>query len=72
LAELAVLDAGPGIPPADLAKVFEPFYSGKAEGMGIGLSISRGVAEAHGGSLVAENRPEGGACFRLTLPTLPA
>lgn len=71
-AELAVLDAGPGIPPAELARVFEPFYSRKAEGMGIGLSISRSVAEAHGGSLVAENRAEGGACFRLMLPTLPA
>jgi C4-dicarboxylate-specific signal transduction histidine kinase len=69
-AELAVLDAGPGIPPADLHRVFEPFYSRKAEGMGIGLSISRSVAEAHGGSLVAENRAEGGACFRLILPVL--
>jgi len=69
-AELAVLDAGPGIPPADLHRVFEPFYSRKAEGMGIGLSISRSVAEAHGGSLVAENRAEGGACFRLILPAL--
>lgn len=64
-----MLDAGPGIPPADLAKVFEPFYSQKAGGMGIGLSISRSVAEAHGGSLVAENRADGGACFRLILPT---
>jgi len=72
LAELAVLDAGPGIPPADLHRVFEPFYSRKADGMGIGLSISRGVAEAHGGSLVAENRAEGGACFRLILPAMRA
>ena len=70
--ELAVLDAGPGLPPADPHIVFEPFYSSKAEGMGIGLSISRSIAEAHGGHLVAENRAEGGACFRLTLPTLPA
>jgi len=68
-AELAVLDTGPGVPVADLARVFEPFFSRKAEGMGIGLSISRGVAEAHGGSLVVENRAEGGACFRLVLPT---
>jgi C4-dicarboxylate-specific signal transduction histidine kinase len=71
-AELAVLDAGPGIPPEELGRVFEPFYSRKAEGMGIGLSISRSVAEAHGGELVAENRAEGGACFRLMLPTRPA
>jgi signal transduction histidine kinase len=71
-AELAVLDSGRGIAAADLERVFEPFFTGKADGMGIGLSISRSVAEAHGGSLVAENRAEGGACFRLMLPAVNA
>jgi two-component system NtrC family sensor kinase len=64
-----VADTGPGIPPETLALIFEPFYSSKrrAGGSGLGLSISRGIAQMHGGDLAAESRP-GGASFILTLP----
>jgi signal transduction histidine kinase len=68
LAVLSVEDEGPGIPDAVLPRVFEPFYTTKSEGTGLGLAISLRIAEAHGGSLTAENRAEGGARFTLSLP----
>jgi two-component system sensor kinase FixL len=52
-------------------KLFEPFVSGKADGMGIGLSVSRNIIESHGGRIWAETGPEGGAAFRFTLPRAP-
>lgn len=66
--ELEVEDNGPGIPPAMMDTLFEAFASSKPDGMGVGLSISRTIVEAHGGTLSAANRPEGGACFRVSLP----
>jgi len=51
-----------------LKKIFEPFYTSKAEGMGMGLSIARTIIEAHSGQISAENRDPGGASFRITLP----
>jgi signal transduction histidine kinase len=65
---VSVLDSGPGIPAESLARVFEPFYSTKPEGMGMGLAVSKTIIEAHQGELWAENRPEGGACFSFTVP----
>ena len=67
-AELSISDRGPGIPAERLKDVFEPFFTAKAEGMGIGLSIARTLVEAHNGQISAVNAPEAGAVFRVRLP----
>jgi signal transduction histidine kinase len=66
--ETVVSDTGHGIPTDQLATIFEPFVTTKAEGLGVGLSIARSIVEAHGGGIEAANNPEGGATFRFTLP----
>ena len=63
-----VVDTGPGIAPEIADRLFQPFFTTKAEGMGIGLSICRTIIESHGGELIAEANPEGGTIFRFTLP----
>ncbi len=65
---VAIADSGPGIPPGLLEKIFEPFFTTKQRGSGLGLAISAGVAQAHGARLQAENRPGGGAVFRVEFP----
>lgn len=65
--ELAVLDTGSGL-GENINRIFEPFFTTRDDGMGLGLRISRSIAEAHGGELLASNRPEGGAIFRVLLP----
>ena len=70
-AELSVSDRGPGIPEDKLKEVFEPFFTSKAEGMGMGLSIARTIVEAHNGQIWAQNRIHGGASFRIRLPLSP-
>jgi len=67
--EVAVSDSGQGILPEKLGIIFEPFFTTKENGMGIGLSISRTIIEAHGGRIWAENSTPEGATFRFTLPT---
>ena len=67
-AELSVSDPGSGIPEDKLKEVFEPFFTSKAEGMGMGLSIARTIIEAHQGLISAKNRDHGGASFRIKLP----
>jgi signal transduction histidine kinase len=65
---LVVRDSGPGIPPANLERVFEGFFSTKEDGMGIGLAICQSIMAAHGGAITAANHAEGGAAFRITMP----
>ncbi|UYY58086.1 PAS domain-containing protein [Sphingomonas sp. S2-65] len=67
-----VSDTGPGIPEGEFEKLFQPFYTTKPTGIGMGLQICRSAVEALGGELAAMNRPEGGALFTFTLPSLEA
>ncbi len=70
---LLVRDFGPGIPVQDLGRVFEPFYTTKkaGQGLGLGLSISYRIIESMGGRLSAENHPTEGAVFKISLPKAP-
>lgn len=64
---VAVEDQGPGIPAGITDRIFEPFFSTKPEGTGMGLAICRSIVEAHNGRLSASNSPNGGAVFRFTV-----
>ncbi|MDZ7276947.1 two-component system sensor histidine kinase KdpD [Pantoea eucrina] len=70
--EIAVWDNGPGIPAENITRIFDKFVRGDKEsavpGVGLGLAISKTIIESHQGRIWAENRPEGGAAFRLSLP----
>jgi signal transduction histidine kinase len=67
--EITIADNGPGIPEDVAGRLFEPFVSSKHDGMGLGLSISRSIIEAHDGKLTAEPNPGGGTIFRFSLPS---
>ncbi|TGM03536.1 sensor histidine kinase KdpD [Leptospira barantonii] len=72
--QYVVEDNGPGIPEEELEKIFEKFYRSKNQshvGSGLGLSISKSIVETHGGTLIAENRKEGGARFCIEIPVKP-
>jgi len=72
-AELSVCDAGTGIPPAAMDRLFAPFFTTKPDGLGIGLRLSRTIAEVHDGTLKGSNNSDGvGATFRMVLPGNPA
>ena len=66
--EVEVSDTGAGIPPEQANRIFEPFYSTKSSGTGMGLAICRSIVEAHGGSISAGKASSGGAAIRFTLP----
>jgi signal transduction histidine kinase len=63
-----VRDHGPGIPPADLERIFEPFYTTRPTGTGLGLAVAQRIVQMHGGTLTAANDPGGGASFRMAIP----
>ena len=67
-AEISVRDTGPGIAVEDLENVFNPFFTTKPSGMGMGLAIVRTIIEAHHGQISAENQLSGGALFTVRLP----
>jgi two-component system sensor kinase FixL len=66
--EVSVIDSGPGIAPEMVAQLFKPFVTSKPDGMGIGLSVSQSIIEAHGGTIRAEPNTGGGTIFRFNLP----
>jgi signal transduction histidine kinase len=69
--ELRFVDNGPGLPSEVLDRLFEPFYTTRKRGIGLGLSISHSIIQQHGGTITASNAPGGGAVIVLTLPVAP-
>ena len=69
LLRITVADRGPGIPPEQLEQVFAPFFTTRADGLGLGLNICRTIVEAHGGFMTVENRAQG-AALSFTLATV--
>jgi PAS domain S-box-containing protein len=72
MAEFAVIDHGCGVPAENRTNLFQPFFSTKSDGMGMGLNICRSIVEFHQGRLSLEDNPEGGTIFRFTLPLATA
>lgn len=66
--EVTVADRGPGVPPAVRERLFQPFASGRADGVGLGLALARRIVVLHGGRLALEDRPGGGTVARVSLP----
>jgi two-component system sensor kinase FixL len=67
MVEFAVVDSGTGVAAEQLPHLFEPFYTTKKNGMGIGLAISKTIVEMHGGEIMATNNPDGGTTVRFTV-----
>jgi signal transduction histidine kinase len=64
---IRIEDTGPGIPGGSTSRIFDPFYTTKAGGIGLGLAIVRRIVEDHGGDIAVESSQEKGTCFTLTL-----
>jgi two-component system NtrC family sensor kinase len=67
--EVAISDTGPGIPPDAVSKLFDPFYTTKSTGTGLGLAVSYGIVQSHGGTIEVDSEPGYGATFIVRLPT---
>ena len=65
---LRVTDTGCGLSETDKERLFEPFYSTKQTGLGLGLAVTRRIVKSHGGSILADNRQGGGAIFEFRIP----
>ena len=65
---IEIQDSGCGIPPENLDKIFEPFFSTIKDGSGLGLAVSYGIVRNHQGELTVKSQPGKGACFTITLP----
>lgn len=68
--EILVADTGVGIPPENLGQIFNPFFTTRGDGTGLGLSVSYGIIRDHGGDIAVESTPGAGTSFRVTLPLL--
>jgi signal transduction histidine kinase len=68
---IVVADTGPGIPPERLARIFDPYFTTKGDGLGLGLTIARRIVVAHGGSIEVDSEPGRGTRFRVWLPAAP-
>ena len=66
--QISVTDTGSGIPPENLSRIFDPYFTTKSQGSGLGLAISRRIIEAHGGTITAVNGSRGGCRFEISLP----
>ena len=67
---MTIRDFSPGIDQGDLDRIFQPFFTTKRNGLGMGLAVSQTIVEAHGGHIWAENNPDGGATFFIELPVI--
>ena len=72
MVQVSVADCGPGVPADEIEDIFEPLYSTKETGMGVGLATCRTIVEAHGGRIWCAPNPAGGAIFRFTMPIAEA
>jgi signal transduction histidine kinase len=68
LAEVTVKDTGRGIDPDNAGKIFEPFFTTRSDGNGLGLAITHGIIEQHGGTITFDSKPGEGTCFHIRLP----
>ena len=71
MVEVSISDCGSGVPPELMNRIFDPFFTSKRDGLGLGLSICRSIVQAHHGKLWAVNNPGRGATFNLALPVAP-
>jgi signal transduction histidine kinase len=71
LVEVSITDAGRGVDPELLDKIYDPYFTTKSYGLGVGLALCRSMVERHGGTLVLENITGGGAVARIRLPAAP-